>query len=482
MAFEPGAPSPEPEATAPTSSSDPVSPSMGGETDFVLDLGEPTSTTSWSEPPAASASFRPAPDPDALTGPQITDAQSVGAGYAAAWLAGPDRLEKVWPFYAGMFGFTWVGIVVALLSLTGVLRLNLPQTTELAEVLSPGLVMLPVVLLALLAYLGRTRDWALVLTGLWLPAVVLPIAGFPVFSLLGIMTAQAAAASGSGNGPSLPGVAHLPPVPPVQVLSTAAWSALAIVLSVMVLFPAVRRRLAARIPIDADSPVHACALSLTLGSAVALFGQLCATGGRPIMLGLLAGESQSPAGMGAAAQIGSAVWMVAGAALACGYPLVRDWRETLARLGLVKPTRNQVLLALGLAVVMVGFGLLLDQTIGRVWEFMRWPTTDQKTFEKVLAPLLTPMGAVVIGVTAGVGEEAVIRGALQPRLGILLPNLFFTCLHAPQYGFDGLLSVFIVGMLLGVVRNRTNTTTSCILHGTYDFILIMITVIQGSHH
>ncbi len=85
----------------------------------------------------------------------------------------------------------------------------------------------------------------------------------------------------------------------------------------------------------------------------------------------------------------------------------------------------------------------------------------------------------MIGVTAGVGEEMVVRGVLQPRLGILVSNLFFVGLHAFQYGFDALLSVFIIGLILGIVRARTNTTTSAIAHGTYDFILVMISALQA---
>ena len=66
-----------------------------------------------------------------------------------------------------------------------------------------------------------------------------------------------------------------------------------------------------------------------------------------------------------------------------------------------------------------------------------------------------------------------MRGALQPRLGLLPSNLFFTALHGFQYSWDALLSVFVVGMLLGGIRARTNTTTSAIVHGLYDFLLIM---------
>jgi uncharacterized protein len=120
---------------------------------------------------------------------------------------------------------------------------------------------------------------------------------------------------------------------------------------------------------------------------------------------------------------------------------------------------------------------LLSKGVDLAWGALGWPRTDTKSFGQLLAFAMSPLGALVIGVTAGLGEELAIRGVLQPRLGILLSNLFFTALHALQYHWDSLLPVFIVGIALGLIRRRTNTTTSAIVHGTYDFLLIMATVL-----
>jgi membrane protease YdiL (CAAX protease family) len=114
-----------------------------------------------------------------------------------------------------------------------------------------------------------------------------------------------------------------------------------------------------------------------------------------------------------------------------------------------------------------------------LWGVMGWPLTDETAFGELLSFAISPIGAVVIGVTAGLGEELAVRGALQPRLGILVSNLFFTSLHALQYNWDALLVVFLVGMVCGLVRKRTNTTTSAIVHGVYNFTLIMISVVAG---
>jgi len=82
--------------------------------------------------------------------------------------------------------------------------------------------------------------------------------------------------------------------------------------------------------------------------------------------------------------------------------------------------------------------------------------------------------ATIAAVVAGFGEELVFRGVLQPRLGILLPALMFTAVHALQYNFDALLQVFFLGIVFGVIRRRTNTTTSAIIHGGYDFVLLLM--------
>src|SRR5205823_282716 len=86
---------------------------------------------------------------------------------------------------------------------------------------------------------------------------------------------------------------------------------------------------------------------------------------------------------------------------------------------------------------------------------------------------MSPAGAASAAVTAGLGEELMARGLLQPRLGWLLPNLAFAATHAFQYGPDGLVSVFVIGAALALVRARRNTTGSALVHGSYDFALFV---------
>jgi membrane protease YdiL (CAAX protease family) len=68
-------------------------------------------------------------------------------------------------------------------------------------------------------------------------------------------------------------------------------------------------------------------------------------------------------------------------------------------------------------------------------------------------------------------EEILFRGALQPRLGLVLTALLFTSIHT-QYSisFDTL-AVFVLALGLGLIRKYTNTTTSAICHSTYNLIV-----------
>ena len=52
-------------------------------------------------------------------------------------------------------------------------------------------------------------------------------------------------------------------------------------------------------------------------------------------------------------------------------------------------------------------------------------------------------------------------------------------MHAFQYGVDALLSVFIIGLILGIIRARSNTTTSAIVHGVYDFTAVLGSYLSG---
>jgi membrane protease YdiL (CAAX protease family) len=88
----------------------------------------------------------------------------------------------------------------------------------------------------------------------------------------------------------------------------------------------------------------------------------------------------------------------------------------------------------------------------------------------LFSQLTDPVSAVLVGVAAGVGEEVLFRGALQPRLGIVITTVIFGALHLNYALSFSLLSVLLVGFALALLRKYTNTTTSIITHSVVDIV------------
>jgi hypothetical protein len=81
--------------------------------------------------------------------------------------------------------------------------------------------------------------------------------------------------------------------------------------------------------------------------------------------------------------------------------------------------------------------------------------------------------ALLIGVGAGLGEETLFRGAVQPILGIFPTSVLFASMHV-QYGPSLLLGyIFVLSLGLGYLRRRFNTTASFLAHAGYNFVSVM---------
>ena len=167
------------------------------------------------------------------------------------------------------------------------------------------------------------------------------------------------------------------------------------------------------------------------------------------------------------------IWSVPASFMAVGYPGIRAFGAARERLGLSLPGWRE----LAGAVVAIGvllFGVnYLDQGVAWLWATMGWNVTDADAVMALFQFGVGPVAALIVGVSAGLGEELVFRGVLQPRLGIVLPALMFAAAHAFQYNFDSLLQVFLLGLIFGVIRKWTNTTTCALIHGGYDFVALM---------
>lgn len=389
------------------------------------------------------------------------------------------------PQYAGASNRTM--IVTSGLALIGITLIGLSFLLggEVAKFMMVGIQFIPLAVLGALAYAGLRNRVAAGFTYFWLALLILG-ALFIVFfyTFLGTVKDLNRFYDWLGNPRelSLDGVFREDMGSVLLVLTFLLF--LTTLLSVAMLFRPVRVLVARIIPIDPDNFVHKIALCFLTFVTISFFLPLIVLNGQPPVL-LLMNAPSGEGAMGEALDISvrpqdliyQFIWTIPATFVAAGWPIARKFRVMLVRLGFVRPTLFQVTLGIVFGVVLAAAALfVLDPGITELWRAMGWGITDVAAFNRLMTQVMTPLGAVLIGVTAGVGEELAVRGLLQPRIGLIASNLVFTSLHALQYGADALLSVFIIGLILGIIRMRTNTSTSAIVHGVYDFVLVMVTI------
>jgi len=86
------------------------------------------------------------------------------------------------------------------------------------------------------------------------------------------------------------------------------------------------------------------------------------------------------------------------------------------------------------------------------------------------------------GLCAGVGEEALCRGALQPLLGIWWTSLLFTLAHYGTGGFKSMSPtkwgyagfVFLASVLMGHVLIGIGLVAAAVLHSVVDVISLVV--------
>jgi uncharacterized protein len=222
----------------------------------------------------------------------------------------------------------------------------------------------------------------------------------------------------------------------------------------------VREQISRLLPIDPDSPVHAYALVL----AVILFGTQVST---ILFVDVLAiDQTLPPISIGdvVASETPFLIMALAGV----GLLIRRDARTAALRLGLTRPAWWQMTLALAAA------GAFFALIQGADWLSHQWTpgiaSQVDRTTQHVFGGLNDPIGIAAIALLPGICEEILFRGALQPRLGLIVTAILFTSVHT-QYGFSfDALAVLIVAIGLGLIRKYTNTTTSGVAHITYNVL------------
>jgi membrane protease YdiL (CAAX protease family) len=156
-----------------------------------------------------------------------------------------------------------------------------------------------------------------------------------------------------------------------------------------------------------------------------------------------------------------------------GIFITRKPKEVLQRLGIVKPTLMQI--GIGIAMIFVTFAYdwiwsLFTHQFGSNMA-SRLSNYNAGTFTGGGDALSSFLLALATGIFAGVGEETLIRGALQPVLGIFPAGLLHGALHG-QFTHAPIYIVQVAGWstMMGIVRYYTNTTTTIISHVGFNFI------------
>ncbi len=235
------------------------------------------------------------------------------------------------------------------------------------------------------------------------------------------------------------------------------------------LLPAVRRWLARWLPIDPGSAVHATALAYGAYLMGISLGEMT-------LIGDLANLVEIELSLSIWDVLLTGLPMILFALVGVGLFVRRDGRDTLERLGLRIPTGKQLLLAVGVTILLLAFDFAVN---------VAWQAIDPEGFdtlvevtESLFGNLMTLGGALALGLSAGISEELLFRGAIQPRLGIVLASVLFTVGHL-QYGITvATVEVFIIGLVLGFVRNRTHTTICILIHAGYNTAGVLLGMLQ----
>lgn len=344
--------------------------------------------------------------------------------------------------------------------------------TEILGMITMFLPLFVIVWVANLAEARRRREEPY--SGLAVVAYVFLIALY-VAGVLGGIVAQLASTQLSANPSILADAGVDFQFESLPLLALGLW--LPSLLGLILLLRPVRKLVARFTDLDPDSPVHAVALSLSMLVLINLFFTL------GVGIGNLADVMAESESTGNTTMLSLWVQQILTALLAVvgvGWLTRRSWHETRIRLGLTMPTSRQWLVGVGFGwglVVMVIIFEALASAVG----FGADADVERLTEQLLGSLFLTPLGILTIGLSAGLGEETLFRGAMMPRFGFVATAVYFALVHS-QYGITlSTLIVLLLGFVLGWLRLRYNTSTAMITHAVYNSTLGVIAYIAATY-
>ena len=224
------------------------------------------------------------------------------------------------------------------------------------------------------------------------------------------------------------------------------------VLGIVYLWSPVQRAVARLIPIRPGSPV----IYLTVVLGLLLVAQQAGAQvqpGTPLTLADLLAQD---------------IPLLALSFVGVGIFVRRSPREAAERLGLFPPRQNRWWLV---AVVGIIAFLAIAYGIERIADKLS-PSSQQQVTNAtnvLFSRFNNPLGVILLGLMPAVVEETLFRGALVPRLGVVVTAVLFAALHT-QYAITfATLEVFVLGIGLGLLRVRSGSTLPCMVtHAGYN--------------
>jgi membrane protease YdiL (CAAX protease family) len=229
-------------------------------------------------------------------------------------------------------------------------------------------------------------------------------------------------------------------------------------LGLLYLWPALQRVLARVIPVRPGSPV----VYLTIVLGLLLVAQQAGSQvqpGTPLTLADLLAQD---------------IPLLMLSFVGVGIFVRRSPRETAERLGLFPPGQKRWWLVALLGIIAF---LAIAYGIERVADKLS-PTSQQQVTNAtnvIFSRFNNPLGVILLGLMPAVVEETLFRGALLPRLGVVVTAVLFAALHT-QYAITfATLEVLVLGIGLGLLRVRSGSTLPCMgTHAGYNIAVGLI--------
>lgn len=231
---------------------------------------------------------------------------------------------------------------------------------------------------------------------------------------------------------------------------------------------AVRQWLRAHLPqaaaYDPESHVHTTALLLMLAVAVWVIAAFVLQGGLSGYAESLQDNAVRPLDL-----VFQAVLQVVIALLGVGLALRRTLPGALDRLALRLPTGADLAWGVGMGLLFI----VVMFVFSALWAALTTPeafSEQTQAVSQLNAAFATLPLAFVVAISAALGEEIWIRGALQPVFGIGLTSIFFAVLHTQVALTPATLLILGISLGLGWLRQRHSTTAAIIAHFVYNFV------------